>query len=163
MYNMTPLNFHWTTPLSRYYLYIFFFVCFLVNQCSFFVIFSSVAPHRGQPAAMCHPRWQPIRRLADSCGMGRRRIRTRDCRTTVWLSTIELPHLQNWTTTPPKLNYHASHWTTTPPILNYHASRWTTTPPCWTTTPPTIELPRLPNYYLYSNIFYFVPFYCHKY
>ncbi len=42
---------------------------------------------------MCHPRWQPTRRLADSCGLGSRRIRTRDCRTTVWRATIELPRL----------------------------------------------------------------------
>jgi hypothetical protein len=34
----------------------FFFLCmFLGNQRFFFVIFSSVAPHRGQPAAKCHP------------------------------------------------------------------------------------------------------------
>jgi hypothetical protein len=42
-----------------------------------FVIFSSVAPHRGQPAAKWHLRWQPTRRLAVSCGLGRRRIQTR--------------------------------------------------------------------------------------
>ncbi len=34
----------------------FFFVCFLANQRFIFVIFSSVAPHRGQPAAKCHPK-----------------------------------------------------------------------------------------------------------
>ncbi len=58
-----------------------------------FVIFTSVAPHRSQPAAKYHPRWQPTRRLAVSCGLGRHRIQTRDCRTTVWHATIELPHL----------------------------------------------------------------------
>ncbi len=68
---------------------------FLVNQWFIFVIFSSVAPHRGQPAAKCHPRWQPTRRLAFSCGLGRRRIRTRDCRTTVWRAAIEPPRLPN--------------------------------------------------------------------
>ncbi len=55
----------------------------------FFTIFSSVAPHRSQAAAKCNPRWQPIRRWAISCGLGRRRIRTQDCRTTVWRTTIE--------------------------------------------------------------------------
>jgi hypothetical protein len=72
----------------------FFFLCmFLVNQWFIFAIFTSVAPHRGQPTAKCHLRWQPIRRLAVSCGLGRHRIRTRDYRTTVWRATIELPCL----------------------------------------------------------------------
>jgi hypothetical protein len=61
---------------------------FLVNQWFIFVIFTSVAPHRSQPAAKCHLRWQPIRRLAVSCELGRHRIRTWDCRTTVWHATI---------------------------------------------------------------------------
>ncbi len=73
---------------------------FLLNQRFIFVIFSSVAPHRGQPAAKCNPWWQPTRRLAVSCGLGRRRIRTRDCRTTVWHATIEPPCLP---TEPPRL------------------------------------------------------------
>ncbi len=64
----------------------------------FFTIFSSVAPHRDQPVAKCHPRWQPTRRWAISCGLGRRRIRTRDCRTTVWRTTIEPPRLPRATT-----------------------------------------------------------------
>ncbi len=67
---------------------------FLANQRFTFIMFFSVAPHRGQPAAKCHPRWQPTRRLAVSCGLGRRRIRTRDCRTTVWHTTIEPPRLR---------------------------------------------------------------------
>jgi hypothetical protein len=67
-----------------------FFICFWRTSGSFFVIFSSVALLRDQPAAKCHPRWQPTRRLAVSCGVWRRRIRTRDCRTTVWRSTIEI-------------------------------------------------------------------------
>ncbi len=58
--------------------YFFFFICFWRTSCSFFITFSSVAPHRGQPAAKCHPRWQPTSRLAVSCGLGRHRIRTRD-------------------------------------------------------------------------------------
>ncbi len=71
--------------------------------------FSSVAPHRGQPAAKCHPRWQPTRRLAVSCGLGRHQIWTRVCRTTVWCATIEPPRL-------PQLSHHASqHWATMPP------------------------------------------------
>ncbi len=69
-----------------------------MNQWFIFVIFTSVAPHRGQPAAKCHLRWQPIRRLAVSCGLGRHRIRTLDCRTTVWRATIELPCLPRWNT-----------------------------------------------------------------
>ncbi len=56
-------------------------------------IFSSVAPHRGQLAAKFNPRWQPTRRLAVSSELGRCRIQTRDCRTTVWCATIEPPHL----------------------------------------------------------------------
>ncbi len=71
----------------------FFFYMFLANQRFIFVIFSSVAAHRGQPAAKCHPRWQPTRRSAVSCGLGRRWILTRDCRTTVWHATIEPPRL----------------------------------------------------------------------
>ncbi len=60
---------------------------------SFLIIFSSVAPHRGQPAVKCHPRWQSTRRLAVSCGLGRRQILTRDCRTTVRHATTEPPCL----------------------------------------------------------------------
>jgi hypothetical protein len=45
-----------------------FFICFWRTSGSFFVIFSSVAPLRDQPAAKCHPKWQPTRRLAVSCG-----------------------------------------------------------------------------------------------
>jgi hypothetical protein len=71
----------------------FFFICFWRSSCSFFVIFSSVALHRGRPAAKCHPRWQPTKRFAVNWGLGRRRIRTQDCRTTVWCTTIELPCL----------------------------------------------------------------------
>ncbi len=69
------------------------FLCFLANQRFIFVIFSSVATHRGQPVAKCHPRWQPTRRSPVSCGLGRRWIRTRDCRTTVWQATNEPPRL----------------------------------------------------------------------
>jgi hypothetical protein len=67
-----------------------FFSLYVFWQTSgpFFTIFSSVATHRGQPAAKCHPcRW------AISCGLGRRRIQTRYCRTTVWGTTIEPPRL----------------------------------------------------------------------
>jgi hypothetical protein len=71
--------------------YLFFFlICFWRTSGSFIIIFSSVAPHRGQPAAKCHSRWQPSKRLAVRCGLGRRRIWTRDCRTTV--STLQLSH-----------------------------------------------------------------------
>ncbi len=58
-----------------------------------FLVFSSVAPHRGQPAAKCHPRWQTTRRLTDSCGLGRRRIRTQ------WLQDNSLA-FYHWVTTP---------------------------------------------------------------
>ncbi len=117
---------------------------FLANQWFIFLIFTSVAPHRGQPAVKCHPRWQPTRRLAVSCGLGRHRIRTRDCRTTVWhatiklprlptielprlptielprLPTIELPRLPTWATTPPYC------WATTPPYIVRHLCSWPT-------------------------------------
>jgi hypothetical protein len=75
----------------------FFFSLYVFWRTSgpFFTIFSSLAPHRGQPAAKCHPRWQPARRWAISCGLGRHRIRTRDCRTTVWRTTIEPPLLHH--------------------------------------------------------------------
>ncbi len=79
--------------LFFFFFFFFFFVCFWWTSGSFFIMFSSVAPHRGQPAAMCHPRWKPTRKLADSCGLGRRRIRTQDCRTSVWRATIELPRI----------------------------------------------------------------------
>jgi hypothetical protein len=90
----------------------FFFSLYVFGEpvVHFFLIFSSVAPHRGQPAAKCHPRWQPTRRLAVSCRLGRHQIRTRDCRTTVWCTTIEPPCLPN---------HHASQ----PPCLpSHHAS-----------------------------------------
>ncbi len=64
----------------------FFFSLYVFWRTSGYLIvifFSSVTPHRGQPAAKCHPRWQPITRLAVSCGLGRRRIQTQDLRTTV--------------------------------------------------------------------------------
>jgi hypothetical protein len=66
---------------------------FFANQRLILVLFSSVAPHRGQLAAKCHPRWQLTRRLAVSQGLGRHQIQTRDCRTTVWCATIEPPRL----------------------------------------------------------------------
>ncbi len=71
------------------YKHFFFFICFGWTSLSFLIIFSSVAPHR----AKCYPRWQPTRRLAVSCGLGRHRIRTRDCRTTVRRATTEPPCL----------------------------------------------------------------------
>ncbi len=86
-----------------FFLYFFFLHMFLANHGtsgSFFIIFSSVAPHRGQPSAKCHPRWQPTRGLAVSCGLGRHWIWTLDCRTTVWCATIEPPRLP--------LSHHAS-------------------------------------------------------
>ncbi len=75
------------------YVYFLFLYMFLANQRFIIGIFSSVAPHRGQPTAKCHPWWQPTRRIAVSCGLGRHQIRTRDCRTTVWHATIEPPRL----------------------------------------------------------------------
>jgi hypothetical protein len=89
--------------------FFFFFICFWQTSGSFFIVFSSVAAHRGQPAAKCHPRWQPTRKLAVSCGLGRRWIRTQDCRTTVRRATTE----------PPCLPYHGAtmppnHWATMP-------------------------------------------------
>jgi hypothetical protein len=100
---------------SPVYVSIFFLYMFLANQRFIFVIFSSVAPHRRQPAAKYHPRWQPTRRLSVSCGLGRRQIRTRDCRTTVWHATTEPPPFPNWATTLP-------YWATTLPWLSPHAS-----------------------------------------
>ncbi len=113
--------------LNRFVQISFFFLCmFLANQRFIFLIFTSVAPHRGQPAAKCHPRWQPTRRLAVSCGLGRHRIRTRDCRTTVWHATIELPRLPielpglpNWATTPPYWATMPPYWATTPPLYRF--------------------------------------------
>ncbi len=46
------------------------FFIFSLYIIGIFVIFSSVAPHRGHPTAKCHPRWQPTKRLAISCGLG---------------------------------------------------------------------------------------------
>ncbi len=73
----------------------FFCLCFWRTSGSLFIIFSSVAPHKGQPAAKCHPRWQPTGRWAVSCGLGRRWIQTQDCRTTVRRATTEPPCLPN--------------------------------------------------------------------
>ncbi len=55
-----------------YFNFNFFLICFWRTSDSFFVIFSCIVPDRGQPAAKCHPRWQPTKRLAVSCGLGRR-------------------------------------------------------------------------------------------
>ncbi len=121
----------------------FFFSLYVFWRTSgpFFTIFSSVAPHRGQPAAKCHPRWQPTRRWTISCGLGRHRIRTRDYRTTVWRTTIEPPRLHFWATTPPLIEPPRLHyWATTPPQLSHHAS--TIEPPRlhhWATTPPMLQ------------------------
>jgi hypothetical protein len=80
--------------------YFFSLYVFWRTKSPFFTIFSSVAPHRGQPVAKYHPRRQPTRRWAISCGLGRRRIWTRDCRTTVWRTTIEPPRIPlNYITT----------------------------------------------------------------
>ncbi len=87
-YMLTCVYFH-----ACWQILLFFPLYFFGEPGFIFIIFTSVAPHRGQPAAKCHPMWQPSRRLAVSCGLGRHRIRTRDCRTTVWRATIELPHL----------------------------------------------------------------------
>jgi hypothetical protein len=43
----------------------FFFLFYVFG---IFIIFSSVALHRGQPSAKSHPRWQPTRKLAVCCG-----------------------------------------------------------------------------------------------
>ncbi len=71
----------------------FFLYMFLANQRLISHNFLLCAPHRGQPGAKCHPRRQPTRRLAISCGLGRCRIRTQDCRTTVKPATTEPPCL----------------------------------------------------------------------
>ncbi len=63
-----------------------------------FISHNFLAFHRGQPAAKCHPRWQPTRRLAVSCGLRRHRIQTQDCRTTVRRATTEPPCLPHWAT-----------------------------------------------------------------
>ncbi len=99
---------------------VFFFVCFWRTSGSFLRIFSSVALHRGRLAAKCHLRWQPTRQLSVSCGLGRCRIRTRDCRTTVRHATTEPPCL-------PLLSHHSSQ--TEPPCLPH----WASTPPNWAT------------------------------
>ncbi len=52
--------------------FFFFFSLYVFWRTSgpFFTILSSVAPHRGQPTAKCHPRWQPTRRWASAVGWG---------------------------------------------------------------------------------------------
>ncbi len=76
-------------------------------------------PSQRSAPTKCHPRWQPTRRLAVSCGLGRRRILTRDCRTTVRLATTEPPCLATeppcLLTEPPCLSY----WATMPEISQY--------------------------------------------
>jgi hypothetical protein len=77
-----------------YFNFNFFFICFWRTSGSVFVIFSSVAPHRAQPAAKCHPRWQPTKRLAVNCWLGRRRC-------PLQVKNIAVPRLQlriyHWT------------------------------------------------------------------
>ncbi len=74
-------------------IWFFFFICFWRTSRSFFLIFSSVVPHRSQHTAKCHPMWQPTRKLAVSCELGRHQIRTRDCRTAARHATTEPPRL----------------------------------------------------------------------
>jgi hypothetical protein len=111
----------WTSRCSYFFRYhedgskklnacLFFYICFMQTSGSFIMIFSSVAPHRGQPAAKCHLRWQPTRWLAVSCGLGRCRIRTRAGTAGQQSGALPLSHhaSQNWATMPPKLSHHAS-------------------------------------------------------
>jgi hypothetical protein len=116
---------------------------FLANQQFIFVIFSSVAPHRGQPAAKCHPRWQPTRRLAVSCGLWRSQVRTRDYRTTVWHATIEPPSLP---IEPPSLPIELPSLPIEPPSLSIELPSLPIEPPSLPIEPPSlsIELPSLP-------------------
>jgi hypothetical protein len=117
-----------------------------------------------QPSSI--PRWQPPRRLTVSCGLGRRRIRTRDCRTTAWCATIELPCLP-LSYHASRLSYHASRLSYHASQLSYHASHWATMPPNWATMPPDwatmppVELPCLPLHLsvpvnVRSGLLYFV-------
>jgi hypothetical protein len=66
---------------------------FFGNQRFIFVNFPLLPLTEVNPQPSAIRGWQPTRRLAVSCGLGRCRIRTRDCRTTAWCATIELPRL----------------------------------------------------------------------
>ncbi len=58
---------------------IFFFLdMFLAPQRFIFHNFLLCCPSQRSARAKCRPRWQPTRRWAISCGLGRRWIRTRD-------------------------------------------------------------------------------------
>ncbi len=83
----------WNILSFELFVIFFFFIRFLANQESIFFHNFYLCWPSPSPAAKYHPRWQPTRRWAISCGLGIRRIRTRDCRTTVWRTTIEPPRL----------------------------------------------------------------------
>ncbi len=122
----------------------FYLYMFLANQRFIIIIFSSFAPHRGRPTAKCHPWWQPTRRIAVSCGLGRRQIRTRDCRTTVWHATIEPPCLP---IEPPRLPIE-------PPRLPIEPPHLPIEPPCLPIEPPRlpIEPPHLAEEELHMDL-----------
>ena len=61
---------------------------FLVFLC----IFLPLPPLRGQPELTCQPSWLPNQELTGPYRLERCRIRTRNCRVTVWCATNEPPH-----------------------------------------------------------------------
>ncbi len=119
----------WTEKGSKFsvlYLYFFlFFTCFWRPRGSF-SLFSPLLPLTEFSPTKCHPRGQPTKRLVVRCGLRRRQIRTRDCRTT----SLACNH---WATTP---LYQGA---TTPPFIE---------PPRLPEEPPHLseEPPRLPIY-----------------
>jgi hypothetical protein len=96
---------------------------FLANQRFIVIIFSSVASHRGQPAAKCHPRWQPTRSLAVGCGLRRDSnpgLQDNSLARYHWATTLLKATTPPWATTPP--NKHLNMTSNSPRYLN---CKWT--------------------------------------
>jgi hypothetical protein len=79
----------------------FSFICFLENQRSIFHNFFLCCPSQRSARGRVPSQVATHQEMEISCGLGKRRIRTQDCRTTVWRTTIEPPHL-------PPLSHNAS-------------------------------------------------------
>ncbi len=116
----------------------FFFLCmFLANQRFIFLIFSSVAPHRGQPAAKCHPKVATNQKIGSQLWAGE----TPD--SNPGLQDISLV-CYHWATMPPKATMPPSqciYWMD--PVPHQHVDiqqwfgdagplpRWTLERQCW--------------------------------
>ncbi len=88
--------------------FFFFFVCFWRTSGSFLNFLLCCPSQRSACSQVPSQGGNPPENWQSAVGWGDAGFEPRDCRTTVWCATIELPCLP--------LSYHASHWATTPPI-----------------------------------------------